>query len=191
MAERHTERGRSGITALDRFIQARRIKKAVRRIPDGARVLDVGAFDGRLFEVLGPRLDSGVGVDPNPALTGEFGNVVLKAGFFPDVDVEGPFDAITILAVIEHIPRERQADVADACARLLRPGGKVIITVPSPLVDTILKWLGRVRLVRCIEFHQHYGLEPQDVVDTFSKRLRLVERRRFQLGLNNLLVFER
>ena len=167
------------------------MRMAGRYISDGARLLDVGAFDGRLFDELASRRVSGVGVDPNPAREGEFGNVVLTKGYFPDVDVTGPFDAITILAVIEHIPMDRQADVADACARLLRPGGRLVITMPSPAVDTILSILGRVRLVRCIEFHQHYGLEPDYVVRVFSERLRLVVRRPFQLGLNNLLVFER
>jgi len=180
-----------GITWLDRFIQLRRIRKAMRYIPDGARVLDVGSFDGRLFRELGPRLGSGVGIDPNPAREGEFGNVVLRSGYFPDVEIDGPFDAITMLAVIEHIPRERQGDVAEACARLLRPGGRLIITVPSPAVDTILHWLARFRLVRGIEIHQHYGLEPDDVARGFSVPLNLLVQKRFQLGLNNLLVFER
>lgn len=179
------------LTWLDHFIQLRRIRKAIRHIPDGARVLDVGAFDGRLFRELGPRLGSGVGVDPNPAQEGAFGNYVLNKGFFPDVDLDGPFDAITMLAVIEHIPRERQADVAAACARLLRPGGRLIITVPSPIVDTILHWLGRFRLMRCIEFHQHYGLEPDEVGRVFSQHLDLVVHKRFQLGLNNLFLFAR
>jgi SAM-dependent methyltransferase len=162
----------------------------MRRIPDGARVLDIGAFDGRLFRELGARLGSGVGIDPNPVREGEFGNYVLTRGFFPDTDIAGPFDAITMLAVIEHVPRDRQADVADACARLLSATGRVIITVPSPVVDTIMHWLVRLRLLRPIEFHQHYGLDPDEVVHVFSQRLRLVVRKRFELGLNNLLVFE-
>src|SRR5947207_14920274 len=109
------------ITALDRFVQLLRIRKAVRRIPDGARVLDIGAYDGRLFEVLGPRLGSGVGVDPNPVRVGTFGNFVLREGSFPDVDLEGDFDRITMLAVIEHVPREHQASVAEAGGRLRNP----------------------------------------------------------------------
>src|ERR1041385_85314 len=103
------------ITALDRFVQLLRVRKAARRIPDGSRVLDIGSYDGRLFDVLGSPVRFGVGVDPKPGREGTFGNVVLKQGFFPDVDVDGDFDRITMLAVIEHVPRDRQDDVAEAC----------------------------------------------------------------------------
>ena len=179
------------ITALDRFIQLLRIRKAVKRIPTGSRVLDIGSYDGRLFDVLGDRLGSGVGIDPNPLRTGTFGAYELRKGNFPDADLSSGFDRITILAVIEHIPRDLQDPVAQACADLLEPGGRVIITVPSPIVDSILKWLGRLHLLRCVEFHQHYGLDPAEVFQTFSAHLRPVERRRIQFGLNNLFVFER
>jgi 2-polyprenyl-3-methyl-5-hydroxy-6-metoxy-1,4-benzoquinol methylase len=180
-----------GITPLDRLIQRLRIRRAARRIPNGARVLDVGTFDGSLFDYLGSRIAVGVGIDPNPSRVGTFGPVTLRKGSFPGDEIEGEFDCVTMLAVIEHIPREGLPEVADACVRALVPGGRVVITLPSPLVDRILDWLGRVRLVRGIELEQHYGLRSSEVIDVFSRVLRLVEHRRFQLRLNNLLVFER
>ena len=46
---------------------------------------------------------------------------------------------ITMLAVLEHVPEDAQAELAAACERILKPGGRVVITVPSPQVDTILE----------------------------------------------------
>ena len=176
---------------LDRFIQRLRIRQAVRHVPHDARVLDVGSRDGALFRALGPRIRSGVGVDPHIGRESRDGNVVLKEGSFPDVDVEGPFDCICMLAVIEHIPRDQHAAVSQACIELLEPGGRLIMTVPSPLVDRIASLLSRLRLIEGMRLDQHYGLAIDDLVATFSERLRLTVRRRFELGLNNLLVFER
>ena len=62
-----------------------------------------------------------------------------------------------MLAVLEHIPVEQHAAVADSCAALLRPGGRVIITVPSPRVDGILHVLMRLRMISGMAAHEHYG----------------------------------
>jgi SAM-dependent methyltransferase len=179
------------VKPLDRFIQRLRIRQAVRHVPDDARVLDVGCFDTSLFDAIGPRLGAGVGVDPHIERETRNGNVVLKSGSFPDVDVEGPFDCICMLAVVEHIPREKHTEVSRVCAELLKPGGRLIVTVPSPIVDRVASLLARLRLIDGIDLDQHYGLAIDEMVAAFSERLRLTVRRRFELGLNNLLVFER
>jgi SAM-dependent methyltransferase len=154
-------------------------------------VLDVGAFDDTLLRALGASLGSGVGIDSGISSETRSGNVMLKNGTFPDVELDGPFDCICMLAVIEHIPRDRHADVVHRCIELLRPGGKVILTVPSPLVDHIARLLARLGLVSGMELQQHYGIPVADVVAVFSAWMRLTKRRRFELGLNTLLVFER
>jgi 2-polyprenyl-3-methyl-5-hydroxy-6-metoxy-1,4-benzoquinol methylase len=179
------------VRTLDRLIQTLRLRQAVRRIPDGARVLDIGAYDDRLFRRLGSRLGSGVGVDPHVTEEGPRGKVVWKQGSFPDVHIDGPFDRVCLLAVIEHIPRDRHGDVARTIASLLDEGGRAVLTVPSPLVDRITAVLAGLRLIDGIDLDQHYGLHPDEIVASFAPHLRLVERARFELGLNHVLVFER
>ena len=178
--------------AGDRWLQRWRIRKAGAHIPPGSRVLDVGCSEGELFRILGPRVASGLGVDPHVARAQEEGNVRLVPGAFPaDVaDDAGPFDAITMLAVIEHIPRAEHATLAATCARLLRPGGWVIVTAPSPLVDRILDVLMRLRILDGMDTEQHFGFGPRETIDTFvGHGFILQHRSRFQLGLNNLFVF--
>ncbi len=179
--------------ALDRVLQRRRIAKAKPLIPSGASVLDVGCSDGALFRQLSSLIGSGVGIDPELREPLVVGNARLYPGRFPkDMPETEPFDVITLLAVFEHVPRSEQTAVAWACSRLLKPGGKVVITVPSPLVDAILKVLCALRLVEGMSMEQHYGFEPREVVPLFtSAGLRLVVHRTFQLGLNNLFVFQR
>lgn len=180
------------MTKIDRLLQRWRFAKAARFIPGGARVLDVGSDDGALFEYLGDRLGSGVGVDPSVAEAPSNGRWRVIAGHFPgDVPAER-FDVITALAVLEHVPEEKLTAFRNACIDHLEPGGRFIATVPSPAVDRILHMLERLRLIHGMALHEHHGFEASSTPAVLSApELRLVRARRFQLGLNHLFVFER
>lgn len=95
-----------------------------------------------------------------------------------------------MLAVLEHIPA-REA-LARECARVLRPGGRVVITVPKPAVDRILAVLLSLRLIHGMSLEQHEGYDVRRTSPIFEAAgLRLLRRRTFQLGLNCLFVFEK
>ena len=64
----------------------------------------------------------------------------------------------------------------------------MIITVPSPLVDRILKIGIRLRLLEGMEVHQHHGFDPHSMPALFAPHFRVERRRRFELGLNHLFV---
>jgi SAM-dependent methyltransferase len=179
---------------LDRVLRDWRIAQATSQIPPGAEVLDVGCHDGALFRAIGPALRRGLGVDGDLLGELEGERYLLRPGHFPEAvgAHEGPFDVVTMLAVFEHIPVEAQASIVRSCWDLLRPGGMVVITVPAPLVDTILDVLMQLRLLDGMETDQHYGFEPSDLVPLFTDGgFETMVERRFQLGLNNLFVFRR
>lgn len=179
--------------ALDRFIQSWRIRQAMRFIPASARVIDVGAHEGELFRALGATLGRGYGIEPLRTTTLEEPNFTVVPGFFPTVrPAEGGWDVVTMLAVLEHIPTREQPALAAACHALLKPGGRVIITVPAKAVDHILAALRWLRLIDGMSLEEHYGFEPGDTPGIFSAPgFRLVHQGRFQAGLNHLFVFER
>ena len=178
------------VKALDRILQRWRIAKASPHIPDGARVLDVGCADGALFRVLKMRVAGGVGIDPDLGADREDGGVRFVRGFFPDdLRTDERFDAITMLAVFEHMDDDRQRRAAAACAALLRPGGHVILTVPEPVVDRIVHLLARFGLVAGMALHEHHGFEARETPERFAPGDFALERHeRFQLGVNNLFV---
>lgn len=180
--------------SLDRILRTWRMAKAKRYIPQGARVLDVGCGDGAFLQYLGSRIREGVGIDPDVAQSRTVGSYTLIAGRFPDDLPElGPFDAITMLAVLEHFPEAQLPQVVTTCARLLRSGGVLVITVPSPKVDAILHTLQRLRLVDCLgHFHEHHQFNAANTPQLFAKGgLSLLRAKRFQLGLNNLFVLQK
>jgi len=178
---------------LDRLLQRMRIGKAARYIPPGCRLLDIGCADGALFRQLSGRIAAGCGLDPGLAADGAEGQFKLIRGTFPEALPDSdPFDVITLLAVMEHIPRQEHRALATAIASRLKPGGKLIITVPSPLVEHILAFLRAVRLISGMALEEHYGFDVTTVAEDFAvEGMELVVHRRFELGLNHLFVFRR
>jgi SAM-dependent methyltransferase len=160
-------------------------------IAKGAHVLDVGCSDGALFRILEDRIASGIGIDTD-AVPEDYGSFRFIRGFAPEALPEeiNTYDAITLLAVLEHIPPAAQRELAAACLGLLRPGGHVICTVPSPKVDHLIHLGQRFRILDGIAEHEHYGFEPLHTVPLFTNRGFTLQRtQRFQFGLNNLFVF--
>jgi len=178
--------------ALDRELQRQRIAKARPFVAPGSRVLDIGCSDGAFFAAVGSQLAGGVGIDllqPESWVGDPF---ELRVGAFPDVLEPGEaFDAIVALAVVEHLPEDELAIWAKAVPEHLNPGGRLVVTTPSPVVDEILHVLIRLRIIDGIEAHEHHGFDPRSVPGIFGgDGLQLEVRRRFQLGLNHLFVFQ-
>lgn len=178
---------------LDRILQRWRIAEAQPYIAPGARLLDIGCADGALFEQLKSHIRDSIGIDPDLPGSSNKNHYKLIAGWFPrDLPNTLPFDVITMLAVLEHVPPEHQSQLAQDCARFLKPGGHLIITVPAPTVDQILKLLKFMCLIDGMSLEQHYGFDAAQTPTIFSVGgLALVKMKKFQLRLNNLFVFQK
>ena len=178
-------------TAFDRFVARRRFVAAAPHIRLQSRVCDLGCGTGAPFlSYIKPRLSSGTGLD-------EFGGElkdekisVIQTDITAALPLENNhFDHVTMLAVLEHLV-EPKAVLAEAF-RILRPGGTLIMTWPSSMVDPILGILTRIGMVnREMRFDQH---QPRIPIEKLEEMLRGVgfsrmTRGKFELGLNNWLV---
>jgi SAM-dependent methyltransferase len=181
------------MTLLDRLLQRWRFGKVDPYISHGARVLDIGCLRGDMFRRFEDRMGYGVGIDPLIIEPVEHEKWRLVPGLFPeDLPDDTPFDVISMLALLEHIPRAKQPRLVSECARRLRPGGYLVITVPSPVVDRILAVLVHLRLADGMSLEEHYGFRPQETASLFTGgEFALAKQRRFQFGINNLFVFRR
>src|SRR5690349_12067945 len=102
----------------DRLLQRWRIALVRPFVPSTGRVLDVGSSDGEFFRRLGGVIREGMGIDPELKSDTQAHGVPLVAGFFPqDMPKVEPFDAIIMLAVLEHFPSSAYADLSRGCAR--------------------------------------------------------------------------
>jgi 2-polyprenyl-3-methyl-5-hydroxy-6-metoxy-1,4-benzoquinol methylase len=179
--------------AFDRFLRDARIARARPFVRAGATVLDIGCADGEMFRKWRGHIGRSVGIEPTLTEHVVTADYELLPGRFPEqMPSQKSFDVITMLAVLEHIPLDQQARLADACWKLLEPGGRVIITVPSPRVDDILHMLLKLHLIAGMSAHEHYGFQPADTLKVFAPpRFTVRKKGRFQLGLNNLFVFDK
>jgi SAM-dependent methyltransferase len=115
------------------------------------RVLDVGAAEGASLVEIARGVGSGqyVGIEMGPGLIRSAGrlpdNVTLMQGDACSLPAEfdGSFDAVSMLAVLEHLP-EPVVALGEA-HRVLRPGGLVVATCPDPFWDAIAGRLGLVK----------------------------------------------
>ena len=176
---------------LDRVLQNWRARMARPWIPQGAKVLDIGCHQGEFLHSLGDQIQPSVGLDPLAAADKTGRHLLFCQPFVEPLALgDASFDAVVLLATFEHI-RDREP-MCRECYRLLRPGGRVIVTVPSPRVDGILAILCRLRLADGMSLEEHHGFDPRTTPELFLRTGFILEHRHcFQLGLNHLFVFRK
>ncbi len=128
--------GERGLTAVDRFgvyLSRRAVLKAIGDRHD-LDILDLGCgHHARLLRSFGPRLKSGLGVDLNVSREAKnaeslsFREASLET-VLPELQ-SGSFDVVAMLSVLEHLwePLSVLRDIH----RVVRPGGVVLINVPT------------------------------------------------------------
>ena len=116
------------------------------RLPDEPDVLDVGCGDGaRTLANLPP---GSVGLDVSRRGLDLASETVPEARLVHGELSTLPFaadrfDAITAYHAVFHVERERHPAVYDEFARVLRPGGRLLMTLPGGRFETVRRgWMG-------------------------------------------------
>jgi len=158
------------------------------------RLLDVGCgWEAKLLRAVAPHVGSAVGIDfKAPRIDdGKIRTIAMTLADtlpFPDA----AFDVVTLLAVLEHLAHPRA--MIEEIARVLKPGGQVVLTVPSTAAKPVLEFLAyRVGVVSEAEIRDHKQYYNRRLLQSLLRDSGLdIERHRyFQLGMNNLLVARR
>jgi len=178
-------------TGLDHFIARQRFRAAYPHIRKGARVCDLGCgLDAAFLDFAAERIAHGVGVDDQvrEGAGGRWQRV--RADIRQPLPLEsGQFDDVVMLAVLEHLAAPEP--VLREAHRILVPGGSLILTWPSAMVDPILKVLHTLRMVSDeMESDEHQKRIPVGTLQQMLRRIGFNEfiHYTFELGLNNLLV---
>jgi len=181
------------MTWIDRWIQKQRINQVIRKIPPGSSVLDIGCHQGELFMAMGKHLKTGFGIDPLiPQSVVKPRYQLIKGQFPDDWKIDAELNCITLLAVLEHIPDEKQIPAVKKIFGLLSPGGLAILTVPSEKADRVLHFLRRAGLIHGMSLEEHYGFNSADTIHIFeSAGFKLIKHQTFQFSLNNLFIFKK
>ncbi len=136
---------------IDRHWQA---NECSRTPLDGKDALDVGCGAGLLTEPLARLGATATGIDASPEVIAVARGHMQTAGLHIDYqvgevqDLQGQFDLITAMEVIEHVAEP--ASFVAALARRLAPGGLLIMSTPNAtawsklLMITVGEGLGRI-----------------------------------------------
>lgn len=182
---------------LTRRVQRARLAVALPHVPPGARLLDLGCG----LTDLPARFASYVGCDRNPVVLSEMRRRHPAASFAawdldadeppPEVLAGAPYDAILMLAILEHLPSPARA--LGRAAALLAPGGRLLATTPHPLGRLPLEAGARLGLLSRHADEEHEALLDRAALEraAASAGLALAAYSRFLAGLNQLAVLTR
>ena len=110
------------------------VRQAVADLPDGFQVLEVGCGNGSVLQVLEKICERGQVTGSELFAEGlEFARErvrcpLVQADIY-DLPFGPQFDVVGLFDVLEHLPEDERA--LRCLSRILRPGGKLIMTVPA------------------------------------------------------------
>lgn len=177
-------------TAFDRAVAWFRFRVALHHIRPQARVCDIGCgLDARFLHRAQLRISFGVGIDDQVRGV-PTGICVARVDITQGLPFKAEqFDHAVMLAVLEHLahPEPLLGDIY----RILAPGGSLIMTWPQGLIDPALNLLHAVGLIsKEMESDEHQDRVPVSELLSILAGIGFTDahHRRFELGLNNLLV---
>jgi SAM-dependent methyltransferase len=178
-------------TGTDRYIARLRFRAAYRHIRPDSRVCDLGCgLETGFLEYAADRIACGVGVDDQVEGGWRGRWQCVHADIRAPLPLQaGQFDHVVMLAVLEHLAEPES--VLHEAHRVLAPGGSLILTWPSAMVDPFLRALHALRLVSDeMESDEHQKRIPVETLQGMLRRIGFQKftHRRFELGLNNLMV---
>lgn len=109
----------------------------LRRLPAARnRALDVGCGRGELLDLLAERFEVAHGTDLDQQIRAaararNVGRVHVTVGNEQLVDLAGPYDVITMIAVLHHLDT---GEALEQVRRLLAPGGRLLVVGLAPPV---------------------------------------------------------
>jgi len=174
---------------LEPILHYLRVKEIIKKIPRGSKVCDVccGEKGSFLFDI-SDILEEGIGLDKDAENKRE-GKILLKKS---DLEKEiseksNYFDCVILLAAIEHLNYPQE--IIKECFRILKEGGKALITTPSAKGRWLLEFLSfRLGIVspEQIKDHKHY-FNKKEIFDLFVEAgfdRQKISLKEFEFGYN-------
>jgi SAM-dependent methyltransferase len=181
---------------LSKYIADQRYKKIAPYIERD--VLDLGCGHARVLERFGSKISSYCGIERSAELIGKLKQKYPTASFFQrDLDrerlrIDRKFDRVLMIALIEHLFNQRF--VMDEIAQVLKPGGLILITTPTPFGNDIVHRLGAaIGLLYKSAVDDHIVIYNRHRFTILANEIgvKLKHHQYFQLHCNQIAVLEK
>lgn len=189
--------GTKDFNILDNIIAKLRLKKVVSYVDNGDRVLDFGCgYQAYFLRHIKNIVSSGIGIDYDIENIKIGGNVKLvKLRFIDRLPfADNYFDKVFLLAVVEHIPLMSEFPLLSELRRVLKKGGKIILTTPTPFGKKVLEFLAfKLKIISAKEIRDHKKYYNYSDFREISSKLnfKIVKYKTFQFGINSICVMEK
>ena len=177
---------------LDKVIRWLRFHQVVDRVPMQSVVCDIGCGHDCLFlNAIDNRLTKGIGIDRSVDHFIENKNEKIKV-YQADVQERLPLeeesvDVVTMMALIEHLDRPQEA--LGEIYRILRSGGRLILTTPTPASRPLLEFMAfKLKIIDRKEIEDHKRYFSAKVLQESLREagFKDIKTKHFELGLNLL-----
>ena len=185
------------IMFADIILAKLRKNKVLKYIPENGVVCDIGCGpELKLLLSVRGAISEGWAIDKKTIDRPIAGNI---RAIEQDMDThpvlplpDNKFDCLLMMAVLEHMTLPREA--IDEAFRILKPGGVLLLTTPSPEAKPILEFLAfKLRIISREEIldHKHY-FSKQELYQILTKAgFKKIEHHYFELGLNQFIVAQK
>jgi SAM-dependent methyltransferase len=153
-------RGKGLLEPMLADLRAQRANKLIPPPLRDGRILDVGCGSFPYF-LAHTSFKEKFAIDQIPLSSNTASELKIES-FTLDLEIEPHlpfednfFEAVTLLAVVEHLDPALMAKLFKEVYRVLKPGGMVILTTPAAWSDSLLKFMARLSLVSAEEIQEH------------------------------------
>ena len=126
----------------ERALQARKLLDVIQKYRPNDRLLDIGAASGILVEQAIQMDYRAEGIEPSRWLQekAQAYGLPVHLGTFPHPEVTGPYDVVTLIDVIEHVPNP--VALLSAVRHVLAADGIAVVVTPDvgSLMARLLGW---------------------------------------------------
>jgi ubiquinone/menaquinone biosynthesis C-methylase UbiE len=150
---------------LDKFFHQLRFNKVIKYIPANSIVCDIGSGKDASFlrQNLG-LIEKGFGFDKNGENYKDSKIELKRVEIVKTIPLEDKScDIVTLMAVLEHL--EYPQEVLNDIFRILKRGGRFILTTPTPKAKSILEFLAfRIGVINREQIRDHKNyFSPKDI----------------------------
>jgi SAM-dependent methyltransferase len=175
---------------LDKLIRKLRLDQVISQISSQSVVVDIGCgYNAKLLTDLKKHIKLGIGIDQKVEFETQDNITLKKLTLDNKLPVEDNIaDVVTLLAVIEHV--KYPEELIQESFRVLKPGGKILITTPTPRARVPLEIMAfNLGIIdkREILDHKNYfwGFQLYNILK--NSGFDNIEWHEFELGMNTFI----